>query len=173
LLALAEISEVKAEAVHGAEATGTTPAPAVNAIKPEFDAPTASAALAVVPEAATAAALPAAASAPALPAAELQPITLADLLNEEPDDELFDDMAVDLVRPRSDAQTHLMLRIGLPMHKIMRAKSMAQAARMIERALDFKKRGAAALSNKWVKKRNGGAGGGAGRPVGRARLRSS
>ena len=65
------------------------------------------AAVAVKPEAAMA---PAAAPAPT--AAQL-----ADLLNEEPDDVLFEDMAVDLVRPRSDAQTHLLLRVGIPMHK--------------------------------------------------------
>jgi len=148
----AEFSEVQAVAVCGAAAAGTTLVPSPDVIKVELDAPAPSAAVAVKPEAAMA---PAAAPAPT--AAQL-----ADLLTEEPDDVLFEDMAVDLVRPRSDAQTHLLLRVGIPMHKILRAKTMAQAARMIEKALDFKKRGAAALSNKWlIKQRPGGGGGGA------------
>ena len=73
-------------------------------------------------------------------------------------------MAVDLIEPTSQEQKDLLTRLGVKAERNERMRTKRQASRLIAKTLDFKKRGAAALSAKWLGKykRGGGDGGAAG-----------
>ena len=90
-------------------------------------------------------------------------LPLSDLLLEY-DDEVDDDFWRDMIKPVSEEQVGLMERLGIKPERIARVHTMKQASRLISKALDFKKRGAAALSKKWqgVGKGGGAGAGGAG-----------